>query len=265
MALSTFIRVARYAINDADKRKSKLRPTEEDLKFRPKLGDNVLINSLLENEGLKKLFSQNRTQEWVAKDKIRDLYLSFLKTDTYKDYLHKPSDQHADQQILLALFKHLSGNENYNEIIEDFNALWQDDKSLIIGAIKKIIKSLPAPDDFYERFAIDEDTVEEFGKELLVDVLEQQQRYLEIIEPALNNWDVERVAIIDMILIKMGLSEFINFESIPTKVTLNEFVDLAKIYSTDKSKEFVNGILDRLLKKLEKEGAIVKEGRGLIG
>lgn len=265
LVLSNFIRVAKYAKVDAEKRKNKLRPSEADLNFSPKIFENPLTQSISENDGLKKLFTQYKTKEWTNTDKIRDLYHSFAKTEVYKEYVSQPSDENAHHQILLALFKHLTTSENFNETIEDFNALWQDDKSLIIGAVKKITKALPVAEDFYEKYTPDVDTVEAFGQELLTDVVEKNQHYLDIIEPALNNWDLERVAIIDMILIKMGLSEFVNFESIPTKVTLNEFVDLAKIYSTDKSKEFVNGILDRLLKKLQKEGAIVKEGRGLIG
>jgi len=87
---------------------------------------------------------------------------------------------------------------------------------------------------------------------------------LAIIEPALKNWDADRVAIIDMILLKMALSELLSFPSIPTKVTLNEFVDISKLYSTDKSKDFINGILDRLMKQLEKDGKIKKEGT-LVG
>ena len=83
-------------------------------------------------------------------------------------------------------------------------------------------------------------------------------------EPTLKNWDVDRVAIIDMILLKMALSELMIFPTIPTKVTLNEFVEISKMYSTEKSKDFINGILDRLMKKLNKEGKIKKEGRGLL-
>jgi len=86
---------------------------------------------------------------------------------------------------------------------------------------------------------------------------------LGIIEPTLKNWDADRVAIIDMVLLKMALSELTSFPTIPTKVTLNEFVEISKLYSTDKSKDFINGILDRLMKKLNKEGKIQKEGRGL--
>ena len=85
-----------------------------------------------------------------------------------------------------------------------------------------------------------------------------------IIEPILKNWDADRVAIIDMILLKMALTEFTNFPSIPTKVTLNEFVEISKMYSTEKSKDFINGVLDRLLKKLNAEGKIKKAGRGLL-
>ena len=85
-----------------------------------------------------------------------------------------------------------------------------------------------------------------------------------IIEPSLKNWDADRVAVIDMIILKMALVELMSFPTIPTKVTLNEFVEIAKKYSTEKSKDFINGILDRLMKQLEKEGKIKKEGRGLI-
>ena len=99
---------------------------------------------------------------------------------------------------------------------------------------------------------------------MLKHVLEQDKRLLDIIEPNLKNWDADRVAIIDMILLKMAIAELLNFPSIPTKVTLNEYVEIAKLYSTDKSKDFINGILDRLMKKLESDGQINKKGRGLI-
>ena len=94
--------------------------------------------------------------------------------------------------------------------------------------------------------------------------MDKDQELFNIIEPNLKNWDADRVAIIDMILLKMAIGELISFSSIPTKVTLNEYVEIAKVYSTDKSKDFINGILDRLMKKLEKEGQINKSGRGLV-
>ena len=94
-------------------------------------------------------------------------------------------------------------------------------------------------------------------------VHENDEEYLEVIEPNLKNWDADRVAALDMILLKMAICELMIFPTIPTKVTLNEFVEIAKVYSTDKSKDFINGILDRMMKKLEKDGKINKQGRGL--
>ncbi len=126
------------------------------------------------------------------------------------------------------------------------------------------MKALPTETDFFEEYRPNAETVEEFGVVLLDNVSNRDKELLELIEPTLKNWDADRVAIIDMILLKMALCELMNFPTIPTKVTLNEFVEISKLYSTDKSKDFINGILDRLMKKLAKDGKIEKEGRGLI-
>ncbi|NJN34227.1 MAG: transcription antitermination factor NusB, partial [Saprospiraceae bacterium] len=104
----------------------------------------------------------------------------------------------------------------------------------------------------------------QFGEELLTKTYKNDEELLNEIEPMLKNWDAERVATLDMILMKMALAELLYFPTIPTKVTINEYVDLSKMYSTDKSKDFVNGIMDRLMKKLKEMGGIVKEGRGLV-
>ena len=149
-------------------------------------------------------------------------------------------------------------------MIEDRYPFWSDDKSLVIGAIKRSLKTLPTEDDFYEVHRPTAETTQDFGEVLFKNVFEEENKLLELIEPTLNNWDVERVAVIDMVLLKMALCELMNFPTIPTKVTLNEFVEISKQYSTEKSKDFINGILDRLMKRLHKDGKIVKEGRGLV-
>jgi len=150
-------------------------------------------------------------------------------------------------------------------MLEDQFPLWSVDKSLIVGAMKKTIKAFPVEEDFLENYLPQHETVRDFGEELLKNVLGANAKLLEIITPSLKNWDADRVAVLDMIILKMALTEFLYFPSIPTKVTLNEFVDMSKSYSTDKSKDFINGILDRLLKNLTKDGMINKEGRGLQG
>jgi len=172
--------------------------------------------------------------------------------------------QADDKKILLSLFKHCINNELYNEAIEDRYPTWIDDKSLVVGTVKKTIKGLPVQSDFTGIYKPTEETTKDFGEILFENVNKKNAELLEIIEPALNNWDADRVAVIDMILLKMAISELMIFSTIPTKVTLNEFVEISKLYSTDKSKDFINGILDRLMKKLKKEGKIKKEGRGLL-
>ncbi|MEZ4948878.1 MAG: transcription antitermination factor NusB [Saprospiraceae bacterium] len=148
--------------------------------------------------------------------------------------------------------------------MEEHFASWQDDESLVVGSVKKLIKSLPVEGRFFDAYEPEEEATQDFGLELLRLTYRNEDELLEDIKPTLQNWDVDRVAILDLIMIKMAVCELTMFPSIPTKVTLNEFVEIAKSYSTDKSKDFINGILDRLMKQLSKDGKINKEGRGLI-
>jgi transcription antitermination protein NusB len=263
--LLQLMRAAQYAQKVYDNKASKLRPTQEDKVFTPKLSTNPLIASLLEHKGLQTMLKIHHIQERINDDNSRLLYNEFAKTDTYKTYVSKPDNTSAEhRQALLEFYKTCLSTDTLNDILEDNFTCWADDKSLVVGAMKKTIKSLPANGDFYSEFEPADETVKEFGEELLKAVFENDEEYHQIIDPTLKNWDADRVAVVDMILLKMALCELLNFPTIPTKVTLNEFVEISKLYSTPKSKDFINGILDRLLKKLEKEGKITKKGRGLI-
>lgn len=259
------VRVAEYAKIDHASKLAKHRPTDEDKAFRPKLFENEMVKSILENRGFKTQISARKIAERLTDDDTRYLYNEFAKTTDYTEFLasHEETPD-TYRQIILNLYKHFNGSEHFNEMMEDRFFSWYDDKSLIVGAMKKTLKALPAEGDFYEEYEPTDETVREFGEILLEKANTENELLLKIIEPALKNWDAERVAVMDMILLKMALCELMTFPSIPTKVTLNEYVEISKLYSTDKSKDFINGILDRLMKKLEKEGKIVKEGRGLI-
>lgn len=263
--LDALIRIAAFARQDAAKKTAKLRPSDEDRRFTSKLYDNPPLQSLSENAELNRLFRAYKLDEKVDEDNVRLIYTDFAKTEEYKAYILKEDTTNEDHiEMLLFLYKHCCADETFNELAEDSYPAWIDDKSLIVGSMKKVIKALPAESNFHDAYRPPDEAVKEFG-ELLVDKsFRSDVELLEIIEPALKNWDAERVAVIDMILIKMALCEMMYFPSIPTKVTLNEYVEISKLYSTDKSKDFINGILDRLMKKLQKDGKIVKEGRGLI-
>ena len=165
---------------------------------------------------------------------------------------------------MLELFRFLRKDEYFNEVVEDHYANWFDDQSLVIGAMKKVIKALPVTGPFIADHYPDDETAQEYGKALLEKVLDNEDFIRNLVEPTLKNWDPDRVAVIDMILLLMAVAEFLFFPTIPTKVTLNEYVEISKLYSTPKSKDFINGILDRLMKTLKSEGKIQKEGRGLV-
>ena len=257
--------ITRFALKEEKRRKGKHIPTEYDQAFSAKLLKSRLVQSLIKNEAFNQALKRRRLADLVAEDRIQPIYSEFSKTDEYRAYIQQEKSTPNDHlAMLLFLFKFSVTGDLYNDVMDDYFGNWWDDKSLVIGAVKKTLKALPLDDGYINRIQPGHDTVTEFGEALLLDVQGNDTKLLEYIEPTLNNWDAERVAIIDMILLKMAISEMLHFPTIPTKVTLNEFVEIAKMYSSDKSKDFINGILDRLLKQLNEEGAIVKEGRGLV-
>ncbi len=259
------LEVAHYAVKDEVNRRAKHVPTEEDKKFTTKLYKNELLEPFLLRGGYSKAIKKFLIDGHIQEDNTRLFYHKFLETDIYKQFNAKSDTTKEDYRyVLLELYKFLYNNESFAEMMEDFSTSWIDDDSLIIGAIKKTIKALPSENEFHHDFNEEDNLTMEFGAQLLIKTYKQDEVLLEDIKPMLKNWDAERVATIDMILMKMALAELLFFPTIPTKVTINEYVDISKMYSTDKSKDFVNGILDRLMKKLKEEERIVKEGRGLI-
>ncbi len=258
------LRVAAYSRKDQSNRRSKHLPSDEDLSFTSKIFDNPLIQSIEQSEAFQREIKKRSIHAKTNADIIKMLYTDFAKTDDYKKYLEAEISPESHIDVLLKLYKHCYSGETFEEYNEDLYDTWIHDKSLIIGAMKKTIKGLPVLPDFYSDFIPGKETVEDFGDDLLYKVCHLEGELFSYIEPALKNWEADRVAIIDMILLKLALAEMLYFETIPTKVTLNEYVDISKLYSTPKSKDFINGILDRLMKKLQKDGKIQKSGRGLI-
>jgi transcription antitermination protein NusB len=263
--LYLLLRVAQYAERDAQLRATKLAPAEDDKTFTPRLYTNSSTQSLAGHVGFRKLVEKYKSGENMDEDLVRSLYQAFAATEEYAQYLalEAPTPD-QDTKIVLELYRFLLGHDLYIEMTEDRYSSWQDDESLVAGAIKKTLKTMPLSGEFYKEHEPSDETVREFGEELLRKTCQEDMALLNLIDPMLKNWDAERVAILDMIMLKMALCELLYFPTIPIKVTLNEFVEISKVYSTDKSKEFINGILDRLMKKLSKDGRIVKEGRGLI-
>lgn len=263
--LFLIMEITHHAVVDRDTRQAKLRPDQDDLTWNARLFENNLVQSLFKNKALRKYFDDRSFGTRLDQDLLLKMYNTIAKSPEYRKYVFNEVDDAGHREYLLDIYRELRKNEIYEEIVDDQYPFWQEDKSLVIGAFKKIIKQLPdARERFFDDYLPDEDTVIEFGRRLINVTMEQADDLEKMIEPTLKNWDMERLAVLDVIIIKMALVEFLFFPTIPTKVTLDEYVDISKEYSTPKSKDFVNGILDKLMKTLSEEGKIKKEGRGLL-
>ncbi len=249
----------------AEKKKSKHLPTEQDKVFSAKIFQNEIIQDLVNNTKLQKKFKTLNFEEISNQDYFKKIYDGFAKTEEYIAYLGKKSEKQDHLDIILELYRYCRKDEFFNELMEDNFSNWIDDKSVVVGTFKKSVKILPASDPkFYDVHFPEEETIKDFGSTLLKQTHKGDKELLTIIKPSLKNWDHERLAVLDMIILKMAITELIHFPTIPTKVTLNEFVEVAKMYSTAKSKDFINGVLDKLMKDLVEEGKVKKEGRGLV-
>lgn len=263
--LFILLEITRQAVSDRDVRHAKLRPSVDDPNWNAKLYENELIQSLVQNKALRSYFDKRLFSARLDQELLMKMYNTFSKTPEYKAYVLGEVEAARHREFLLDIYRDLRKNEIYEEMVDDQYSFWQEDKSLVIGALKKIIKQLPESNErFFDEYLPDKDTVIDFGRKLIEVTMEQAPELEKLIEPTLKNWDMERLAVLDVIIIKMALVEFIYFPTIPTKVTLDEYVDISKEYSTPKSKDFVNGILDKLMKTLLEEGKINKEGRGLL-
>ena len=263
--LYAFTRILRESRAEQQRRAVRLAPSDEDRAFRSHLYDNPLILSLANAPELERAAIEHDFAELFDEERIRQFYVIAKEWDAHAAYVTTPEPTRAEHlQAALKAHKALLDSEPYNDFIEDRFARWDEDKSLVVGAAKKVLKSLPQSGPFLHEYLPDTETVEGFGESLLRFVLDGDARLLTYIEPLLKNWEAERVAVLDMILLKMALGELLEFSEIPPKVTLNEYVELAKTYSTERSKDFVNGVLDAALRTLREEGLIVKEGRGLV-
>ncbi len=262
--LYSIVKVCSFATEDAALRSKKHIKSEEDLIFKDTLYTNPLVQSLVNNKFFQDILKKEKIAETIDDDIFRKIYKEFSKEEAYQNFLKKENSREDIIEMLLELYRVCRRNELFNEVMDDLFASWADDKSLVIGAVKKTIKALPVEGKFFLEFEPEEETVEEVGILLMKKYNEENGELSKLIEPLLENWDSERVAVIDMILIKMGIIEMKYLKTIPTKVTMDEYVELSKMYSTDKSKEFINGLLDKVLKDLQEKGLIIKEGRGLI-
>ncbi|MGA2406657.1 MAG: transcription antitermination factor NusB [Bacteroidales bacterium] len=263
------LEVADIAGEKIDQALQKRMPSPEDLNPQRRFIDNQLIAQLRKNLAFKNYISSKKIS-WVNNSHIpRLLYNKMVVWDVYDEYMASENNNYlSDKKFTIRLITDLFANsEDLYLNLEEQSIYWNDDIEYISSMVEKTLKKFKA--DSGEKtplmplFKNDED--EEFVKILFRKAILHSKKCSELIDKNTTNWEVDRIALMDILVMQLAITEILEFPEIPVKVTLNEYIEIAKYYCTSKSSTFVNGILDNILKEIRDEGLFNKVGRGLVG
>lgn len=260
--LQLSVEITNYAAQRIESRRNKLRPTAEDLNPNTRFIDNAFIRQLSGNLQ----FNEHMTSQklsWVNNPEIiKSLYEELIASDFYSDYMNAESVDYAGEKDLWRKIykKIVLQSEDFDSSIEDQSIYWVDDIELVISFIIKTIKRFDQTNGIAQpllpMFKDDEDA--EFARKLLRGVITNGAQYRELIDQHTRNWEIDRIAYMDILIMQVAISEIMDFPTIPVNVTFNEYIEIAKNYSTDKSGTFINGVLDNIVNLLKKENKLIK-------
>ncbi|WGD34903.1 transcription antitermination factor NusB [Olleya sp. YS] len=269
MMMSLLIEINKKSKVQLENIQKKHLATPEEKNPNKKFINNQVLQLIANNEALQSAFEANKINNWQLDNEYVDIiYKAIVASELYKDYMQtKTSTFKEDKEFLIDIYKEIiAPNDKLYDYIEDKNLTWLDDLPTVNTSIVKLLRKLKETSNAYlltpKLYKDVED--KQFAIDLFKKTLLNQSKLGEEIAGKTNNWDTERIASLDLVLLKMAISELTNFPSIPTKVTINEYLEIAKEYSTPKSSIFINGILDKLLKEYQEQGKLNKVGRGLM-
>lgn len=266
--LSIGVEVITFFDKEQENAKNKFLPTQENLNPNKILYNNFVYQFLTRNKEYNRKIHAYNIHWRNSQDLIRSLYNNLRNSDEYKEYITSEQSVEGDKKFfMLFLTNFASDNEVLISLLEEENVYWHDDYELVFTAISKFIKSLDTsaneftllPDMFKD--PIDD---RDFMINLFRQTIKNNDEYDEMIAKYTKNWEVDRIAMMDILIMKMALAETVHFHNIPVKVSLNEYIEISKNYSTPRSSIFINGNLDKMVSDLKLHGKIVKTGRGLI-
>ena len=248
--------VAGYAVLDAKKRAAKHLPTQADLDTNTKIAENAVLNSIHDIKVFYSEIKKRGISKYIDAEMVKKIYIKLTQTELYKNYiLEETPDKKADKNIMTFIFTDLiMADEDVTEYIEDQFVHWDDDAEMIYQMMLNFFNKPTT----YNLEQLIGDEKKQYAINLLKTAIEKRSLTLDIIIPKLKNWDADRIAVLDMIILRLGVCEMLFFETIPVKVTINEYIDIAKSYSTNQRGHFVNGILDSINKEFAAEGKLKK-------
>ena len=253
------LRIAQYAETDARQRSSRYLKVAEDQNVDTSIAVNGFVTKMLANVSFNEKIKKDKLERFIDADWVKNIYQLLDKTEEYAKYIatkeHTPAE---DKDIIRYIWeKQVLENEGLMSHFMDELPGWEDDSELIVMLMQNFFNG----NSKINYLNLLSGEKKEYAHDLLTAVIEKEPYCMELIEPKLKNWDKDRVALIDLLLLRMGICEFLYFPTIPTKVTINEYIDIAKQYSTPQSGQFVNGVLDNILKDLVKADKIKKTDR----
>lgn len=259
--------VREYAVRRIDRAKNKRVPTQQDLNPNLKFVNNRVIKQL-DNSTRFHRYIENQKLTWVNHPElIKRVYNDLDQSDVFNRYMYSEEDSYKDDKEFVIKFyaEYLVNNDLLYQILEEHSIFWNDDIEFVLSMnIKSIEKAKPDNIDLnlFRLFKNEEDS--EFAKKLFRMVVLNHEEHEKLIQGNIKNWDVDRIAKLDLMVLEMAVTEILQFPSIPVKVSFNEYIELVKFYSTNRSNAFVNGVLDKMIGQLKKEGKVKKVGRGLM-
>ena len=260
--LMLMMALTNYAQKRISAAKAKLAPTPEELYPNTKFVENKFIAQLEVNKQLLDFMSSQKRSWDNDEDFVKSLYEKIIASDIYKEYMASDDRSYeADRELWRKLYKtFIFNNEALDSLLEDQSLYWNDDKEIVDTFVLKTIKRFDekngANQELLPEFKDDEDR--EFARRLFRRTILNCDYYRHLISENIRNWDLDRVAFMDVIIMQCALAEILSFPNIPISVSLNEYVDIAKLYSTAKSGSFVNGTLDGIVNQLKKDGKLSK-------
>jgi len=267
--LLLLIELVMYAESRIEIGLNKKMPSYEDLHPNTRFTDNKLLNQIRNNDQLLRYIDQNHLS-WVQyPELIKELFNDMVQSELYLEYMSDENTAYSNSRkfVISLLTGVILPNESLHQALEERSIYWNDDLDFVVGMVIKTMKEFKEEDaenrSLYALYKNDEDR--EYVVALLRKAVQKREISMELVEEKASNWDLERIAFMDLLIMQLAITELLEFPSIPTKVTLNEYLDIAKFYSTEKSNTFINGVLDKIMQQLKDEKKIKKTGRGLIG
>ena len=260
--LLLMVEITKQAERKQSAAKSKLLPTAEELYPNTKFVDNRFIAQLEVNKQLLE-FSETQKKTWENESEfVKSLCEKIMDTDIYKEYMaSETSSYEEDRELWRKIYKRMIfNNDELDQVLEDQSLYWNDDKEIVDTFVLKTIKRFEeqngADQELLPEFKDEED--QDFARRLFRRTILNADYYRHLISENTRNWDLDRVAFMDVIIMQIALAEILSFPNIPVSVTLNEYVEIAKLYSTPKSGSFINGTLDGIVKALKEDNKLIK-------